>query len=103
MHVVWARGVDKLFTSKGLCLSCTEPQDHGFIRVRLLTPTGISNPSGQQLRITNEDLKVPSSDTTYWCKVVKLPDFINQNIHHIIKVQLFLGVHRTLGFSVKLT
>ncbi|CAH2048725.1 unnamed protein product, partial [Iphiclides podalirius] len=87
VHVVWARGVDKLFSSKGLCLTCTEPQDHGFIRVRLLTPTGTPKYNGQQLRITNEELKVPSGDTTYWCKVVKLPNFINQNVHHIIKFE----------------
>ncbi|CAK1580485.1 unnamed protein product [Parnassius mnemosyne] len=87
VHVIWARGVDKLFSSKGLCLTCTESQDRGFIRVRLLTPTNISKYSGQQLRITNDNLKVPNSDTTYWCKVVKLPEFINQNVHHIIKFE----------------
>ncbi|XP_026762021.2 tyramine beta-hydroxylase [Galleria mellonella] len=86
-HVIWSRGIDKLFTSKGLCLSCTSPENRGFIRVRLLTPPAIFKENGLQLHITNNNLKVPSTDTTYWCKVVKLPDFITQTPHHIIQFQ----------------
>ncbi|XP_045498203.1 tyramine beta-hydroxylase [Colias croceus] len=87
VHVIWARGVDKLFSSQGLCLPCTSAHDRGFIRVRLLTPVGVYNEKAQELKITNNDLKVPSSDTTYWCKVVKLPEFIAAKVHHIIKFE----------------
>ncbi|XP_053609984.1 tyramine beta-hydroxylase [Plodia interpunctella] len=87
VHVVWARGDDKLFSSQGLCLTCTTPQNHGFIRVRLLTPPGRRKAEGHELRFTNKNLKVPSDDTTYWCKVIKLPDYITQTPHHIIQFQ----------------
>lgn len=86
VHVIWARGVDKLFSSKGLCISCASPQDRGFIRVRLLTPPATSQRPATQLRVANHQLKVPGGDTTYWCKVVKLPDYVTENEHHIIKV-----------------
>ncbi|XP_049873165.1 tyramine beta-hydroxylase [Pectinophora gossypiella] len=87
VHVVWARGTDKLFSSKGLCLTCTSSQNHGFIRVRLLTPPSLPKPNARQLRITNKDLKVPGTDTTYWCKVFKLPDYITRAPHHIIQFE----------------
>ncbi|XP_014367244.2 tyramine beta-hydroxylase [Papilio machaon] len=87
VHVVWARGIDKLFTSKGLCLTCTAVEDRGFVRVRLLTPANLPQPRAEQLIITNKDLNVPSGDTTYWCQVVKLPDFVVQKVHHIVKFE----------------
>ncbi|CAH4028352.1 unnamed protein product [Pieris brassicae] len=87
VHIIWARGTDKLFSAKGLCLNCTSPHDHGFIRVRLLTPTGISQEKAEELSITNKNLKVPTSDTTYWCKVVKLPEFVTDKVHHIIRFE----------------
>ncbi|NP_001243923.1 tyramine beta hydroxylase precursor [Bombyx mori] len=87
VHVVWAHGIDKLFSSKGLCLTCTVPQRHGFVRVRLLTPPGLQKANGYQLRITNKDLKVPGDDTTYWCKVVRLPEFVTSKVHHIVQFE----------------
>ncbi|KAG6444520.1 hypothetical protein O3G_MSEX003409 [Manduca sexta] len=87
VHIVWAHGVDKLFSSNGLCLTCIPSQNHGFIRVRLLTPPGLQKVDGYQLRITNKDLKVPGDDTTYWCKIFRLPEFINKKVHHIIQFE----------------
>ncbi|KAM3965288.1 tyramine beta hydroxylase [Aphomia sociella] len=86
-HVIWSRGTDKLFTSKGLCLTCTAPENRGFIRVRLLTPPAMVKVNALQVHITNNNLKVPGADTTYWCKVVKLPDFITKTPHHIVQFQ----------------
>lgn len=88
VHIVWAHGTDKLFSSKGLCLTCTPSHDHGFIRVRLFTPVGLKQVTdAYQLRVTNKDLKVPGDDTTYWCHVVKLPEFVTKKIHHIIQFE----------------
>ncbi|XP_063364441.1 tyramine beta-hydroxylase [Cydia amplana] len=87
VHVVWARGTDKLFSSQGLCLTCTSTKNHGFIRVRLMTPVISPKPKGTQYHITNKDLKVPGRDTTYWCKVFKLPDFITEKVQHITQFE----------------
>ncbi|KAL0838663.1 hypothetical protein ABMA28_016736 [Loxostege sticticalis] len=87
VHVVWARGTDKLFSSQGLCLAAVSKQNHGFIRVRLLTPPSMPQVNAHELRITNNNLKVPSDDTTYWCKVTKLPDYVTQRQHHIVQFQ----------------
>ncbi|XP_026739132.1 tyramine beta-hydroxylase [Trichoplusia ni] len=87
VHVVWARGADKLFTSKGLCLSCTPTEDHGFIRVRLLTPLRNEKVVGHQLHFKTKDVQVPADDTTYWCKVFKLPDYVTEKRHHIIQFE----------------
>ncbi|CAK1551235.1 unnamed protein product [Leptosia nina] len=87
VHVIWARGTDRLFTSKGLCLSCTSQHDHGFIRVRLLTPPSMPPQKAEELAIVNKNVEVPGTDTTYWCKVVKLPDYVSEEVHHIIQFQ----------------
>ncbi|KAI8436987.1 hypothetical protein MSG28_010390 [Choristoneura fumiferana] len=87
VHVVWARGSDKLFSSQGLCLPCTSTKNHGFIRVRLLTPLTVPKPEGTQLHFHNQDLKVPAGDTTYWCKVIKLPEAITEKMHHITQFE----------------
>nr|AKL78855.1 tyramine beta hydroxylase [Chilo suppressalis] len=87
VHVVWARGLDKLYSSKGLCLTATSSSDHGFIRVRLWTPPNQPKTTGQELKITNNNLKVPESDTTYWCKIFKLPDFVTERPHHITQFE----------------
>ncbi|KAL4716724.1 hypothetical protein ACJJTC_004843 [Scirpophaga incertulas] len=86
-HIVWARGNDKLYSSKGLCLLGAQSQDRGFVRVRLLTPPRKPRAEGRELRITNKELQVPGNDTTYWCHVVKLPDFITEQPHHIIQFE----------------
>lgn len=84
---MWAHGADKLFSAVGLCPTCNLPSQHGFIRVRLLTPPGLKKiTDGYTLHVTNDKLKVPGGDTTYWCKVVKLPDFISEKVHHIVQV-----------------
>lgn len=88
IHIIWAHGNDKLFSSNGLSPSSTSTEDHGFIRVHLLTPLG--NPKvgdAYQLRLTNKNLKVPGGDTTYWCKIVKLPDFVTKKTHHIVQYE----------------
>ncbi|CAH0585570.1 unnamed protein product [Chrysodeixis includens] len=87
VHVVWARGNDKLFTSKNLCLPCTASTDHGFVRVRLMTPLRKAKAKGQELHIHATNVKVPADDTTYWCKVVKLPDSMTEKPHHIIEYE----------------
>ncbi|XP_063825725.1 tyramine beta-hydroxylase [Ostrinia nubilalis] len=87
VHVVWARGTDKLFSSQGLCLTGVSKQNRGFIRVRLLTPPRMPQINAHELKITNNNLKVPGADTTYWCKVVKLPDYVTQRQHHIVQFE----------------
>lgn len=89
VHVIWARGMDKLFSSKGLCLTCTSTKNHGFIRVRLLSPPTHPQLNARELRFTTNNLKVPGDDTTYWCKVIKVPDFLTQTPHHIIQVTYY--------------
>lgn len=63
------------------------------MRVRLLTPANLPQPRAEQLVITNKDLNVPSGDTTYWCQVVKLPDFVIQTVHHIVKVMSIVVIN----------
>ncbi|XP_026327382.1 tyramine beta-hydroxylase isoform X2 [Hyposmocoma kahamanoa] len=87
VHVIWAHGSDKLFSARGLCLPCTSPQNNGFIRVRLLTVPGLPKQYGQKLSIAVDNLSVPGTDTTYWCKVVRLPSSITQVTHHITQFQ----------------
>lgn len=90
VHVIWAHGSDKLYSVRGLCLPCTSPKNNGFIRVRLMTIPGLTKEYGQQLSITVDNISVPGTDTTYWCKVVQLPSQITEVAHHITQVKTYL-------------
>ncbi|XP_041979262.1 tyramine beta-hydroxylase isoform X2 [Aricia agestis] len=87
VHVVWARGTDKLYTSTGLCLPCASSKDRGFIRVRLLTPPAQPKPPAKELHLSVQGVKVPGTDTTYWCKVVRLPKYVTDKPHHIVQFE----------------
>lgn len=87
VHVIWAHGSDKLYSARGLCLPCTNAKNNGFIRVRLLSVPGLPKQHGEQLSITVENVSVPGTDTTYWCKVVQLPSYITETVHHITQVR----------------
>lgn len=82
---MWAAGVSQLSGPAGLDLTTTK---HGFQRTQLLKNLHgvVQLPSDTwSLSVTELDNHVPHSDTTYWCRVVKLPPALNIR-HHIVKV-----------------
>lgn len=44
----------------------------------------------RHLNITNDKLAVPSSETTYWCKMFKLPNDILRSKHHITRYEAII-------------
>ncbi|RWS14424.1 Dopamine beta-hydroxylase-like protein, partial [Dinothrombium tinctorium] len=85
-HVLYAIGAGFLHHVYGLRLT---KYKHGFQRVQLLKNT-IAPPKfpddTRVLNILNEKVAVPSTDTTYWCKIHMLPEEI-VNKHHIIQYE----------------
>lgn len=74
-------------------LNVLNAKQKGMQRTQLL-----KNPTAQKIKMpktaravefTNDHVHVPQNDTTYWCHVMKLPDYLT-DIHHIIQViQIF--------------
>lgn len=65
--------------------------DVGFQRTRLLKPSsGRKHPKPEDLRpllINNVQLNIPAQETTYWCRVVRLPQHFDRK-HHVLQVLL---------------
>ncbi|KAK4873371.1 hypothetical protein RN001_015400 [Aquatica leii] len=85
-HIVWTRGHNRLYKASGLNVSTA---DTGMVRVQLLKNTHVNTELPDTYKIvevTADKVQVPSSDTTYWCHVHKLPNEY-YNKHHIIQFE----------------
>ncbi|XP_074594272.1 dopamine beta-hydroxylase-like [Brevipalpus obovatus] len=85
-HIVWAIGKGPIEHEYGLNLLDNE---HGFQRVSLLKPSEIAPPLPKNTKILdvhNENVPVPSDETTYWCKLFKFPRELEKK-HHIIRYE----------------
>nr|CAG4650823.1 EOG090X0318 [Simocephalus serrulatus] len=87
VHVVYASGTGPLYRIDGVSPST---DDVGFQRTRLLKPSpGRKHPKPDDLRpllINNVQLNIPAQETTYWCRVVRLPQHFNRK-HHILQFE----------------
>lgn len=84
-HLVWATGPGPLFSLEGLDVSSAQ---HGFQRTQLLKNLNsvVRLPADTwSLSVTEENNQVLSVDTTYWCKVIRLPEAFRKK-HHIVQV-----------------
>ncbi|XP_030765927.1 tyramine beta-hydroxylase [Sitophilus oryzae] len=84
-HIVWARGFEIVPSAKGLNISTSKRENHGMTRVTLLKNIHANTelPSHlTTLNLLNDKVKVPAEETTYWCKVFKLPEKFTKK-HHI--------------------
>ena len=102
VHVVYASGSGPLyrFVIYLLTLTSINPlicacridgvapskDDVGFQRTRLLKPPAAvrKHPKPDDIRpllIANVQLNVPAQETTYWCRVVRLPQHFNRKLH----------------------
>ncbi|XP_045032302.1 dopamine beta-hydroxylase [Daphnia magna] len=88
VHVVYASGPGPLYRINGVSPS---DDDVGFQRTRLLKPaTGQehqkTNDPLHALLIANVQLNIPAQETTYYCRVVRLPQqFIRK--HHVVQFE----------------
>lgn len=84
-HLVWSKGPDVVHHLRGLNITT---RDSGMVRTQLLKNLNVPTkpPPSEKLEIRVDHVNVPSSDTTYWCKVVKLPEKFKQK-HHILQYE----------------
>lgn len=86
--MVWARGRGPLFRLEGLNVSGAAQS--GMQRAQLLknTSPSPSHPSDTWRHdILNSEVRVPGDDTTYWCRVHRLPAALRTK-HHVLQVGL---------------
>ncbi|XP_060535970.1 tyramine beta-hydroxylase [Cylas formicarius] len=88
-HIVWSRGQHRLYQAKGVNVSVSGREHFGMVRVHLLKNTETDDklpPYVQVLDLLVDKVKVPAVETTYWCKVFKLPREYGQK-HHIYQFE----------------
>ncbi|XP_068083155.1 tyramine beta-hydroxylase [Anabrus simplex] len=86
-HVVWAMGRGPLFRLAGLNVSAGT--QHSMQRVQLLkniNPPAAHPPDTWKHEVLAQTVHVPSSDTTYWCHVHRLPQSLKTK-HHIVQYE----------------
>ncbi|NP_001071292.1 tyramine beta hydroxylase [Apis mellifera] len=84
-HLVWLKGLGPLSSLTGLQVSDAETA--GMSRtelIRTLHKKPIFPSNAWQLEILTDRVKVPNKETTYWCRVQKLPPILSQK-HHILQ------------------
>ncbi|XP_056637105.1 tyramine beta-hydroxylase isoform X2 [Diorhabda sublineata] len=83
-HIVWSRGNHNLYKPEGINISFT-PDNHGMVRVNLLKNTKVNYYLPSHVKIfdfLNDKVEVPAEETTYWCRIIKLPEEFKKK-HHI--------------------
>ncbi|ERL83295.1 hypothetical protein D910_05622, partial [Dendroctonus ponderosae] len=88
-HIVWSRGLEHIVAPNGLNISTTIRENFGMIRVNLLKNLKAHSqlPSHVQvLDLLTDKVQVPNEETTYWCKVFKLPESFRRK-HHIYQYE----------------
>ncbi|XP_065218029.1 dopamine beta-hydroxylase-like [Planococcus citri] len=87
-HIVWMKGNGLLTDVEGR--NVDHASKHGMQRTQLL-----KNPELQKIKFpqdtrtvefTADRVQVPGDDTTYWCYVQKIPEFLSK-IHHVIQFE----------------
>ncbi|KAK7604848.1 hypothetical protein V9T40_006034 [Parthenolecanium corni] len=90
-HIVWLKGNGPITSLEHLSVLNTKQK--GMQRTQLL-----KNPTAQKIKIpktartvefTADHVHVPHNDTTYWCRVMKLPEYLT-DIHHIIQFEAII-------------
>lgn len=84
--MVWARGRGPLFRLEGL--NVTGAARSGVQRTQLLkntAPTASHPHDTWQHDIINSEVRVPGEDTTYWCRLHRLPAALRTK-HHVVQV-----------------
>lgn len=90
-HVIWSRGKEHLVSPKGLNVTVSTRDDHGMVRVNLLKNLQANNKLPNHVKpldLLAEKVKVPAEETTYWCRVFKLPNEFLKQKHHIYQVKI---------------
>ncbi|XP_037815839.1 tyramine beta-hydroxylase isoform X1 [Lucilia sericata] len=89
MYVMWARGeVELELTDYQFPFPNVSSQESGIKMMQLLRADKILIPETdlKHIEITLDEVPVPVKETTYWCHIQKLDDFLQQK-HHIVQFE----------------
>ncbi|CAO1392504.1 unnamed protein product [Diamesa serratosioi] len=88
MFIYWMRGIELLdLDSSGFEVPDVAEIDMGMTHVQILRADSLQIPEKnvQHFDITLKDVEIPSTDTTYWCKIQKLRD--TDKKRHIVQFE----------------
>ncbi|KAF7263997.1 hypothetical protein GWI33_000785 [Rhynchophorus ferrugineus] len=88
-HVVWSRGFEMVPSIRGLNISTETRENHGMNRVTLLKNLDANTELPRYvttLDLSTDKVRVPPIETTYWCRVFKLPKEFHKK-HHIYQYE----------------
>ncbi|XP_062538904.1 tyramine beta-hydroxylase [Armigeres subalbatus] len=92
MYVVWLRGKTELNFGKNWTVMPTVGKaDQGVLPVQILRADAITIPEAKsvvkRVEILLDKAKIPAEETTYWCKVQRLDDWLAKKKHHIVQFE----------------
>ncbi|XP_011307313.1 tyramine beta-hydroxylase [Fopius arisanus] len=86
-HIVWSRGRGPLSSLDGLNI-VADSTTSGMSRTELLRPDNHRKinfpPDTWKFQLIADQVRVPDVETTYWCRVQRLPDALKHK-HHILQ------------------
>ncbi|XKL67505.1 hypothetical protein PGB90_002996 [Kerria lacca] len=90
-HIVWLKGKGPINDVNNLNID--DAYEKGMQRTQLLKNIEIETIKKPKYTRTIEfkvdQVSVPGSDTTYWCKVIELPEYLDK-LHHIIEFEAII-------------
>uniref|UniRef100_A0A8D8RMC2 Tyramine beta-hydroxylase n=1 Tax=Cacopsylla melanoneura TaxID=428564 RepID=A0A8D8RMC2_9HEMI len=92
-HIVWLRGTQDLTNNEEDVdsISLTSATEQGMERTQLmktLSPDNLNNrEKAWSYVFHNTKLQVPTEETTYWCRVIRLPPELSETKHHVIQFE----------------
>ncbi|XP_065570089.1 dopamine beta-hydroxylase-like isoform X4 [Artemia franciscana] len=83
VHVTYVTGPGPLFSLDGINV---KDENHGFQRTRLLQVNGDEQEDSQYFDVLSNNAVIPPKETTYWCRVQKIPEVFKDK-HHVIQFE----------------
>lgn len=89
MYIMWGRGNTFYDLPPTIEFSSLNISESDVNTMQLLRADKITVPEEKVLStdIRLDDVEIPSKDTTYYCKIQKLPSVLQQRKHHIVQFE----------------
>ncbi|XP_059613065.1 tyramine beta-hydroxylase [Phlebotomus argentipes] len=89
MYIAWARGQDDFELLESIDMDSLHPAASDVTMMQLLRADKINIPEKtvEHVEIALDKVTIPNRETTYWCLVQKLPEFLRHRKHHVVQFE----------------
>uniref|UniRef100_A0A1B0D5V1 Uncharacterized protein n=1 Tax=Phlebotomus papatasi TaxID=29031 RepID=A0A1B0D5V1_PHLPP len=89
MYIAWGRGQDDFDLTESIDKDTLHPLASGVTMIQLLRADKIVIPEKtvSNVEIVLDKVTIPNQETTYWCLVQKLPEFLWHKKHHVVQFE----------------